>query len=95
MLVPLENLPVFLAEHLRADRLLDRVLHLVLGRPDVARIDRLAVLVVADRVGLKVDVHRAGQGIGDDQGGRGEVVGPDLGVDPPLEIAVARSGRRR
>ena len=62
---------------------------LALAGPDVLEVDRLALLVVAQRLVLQVDVHRAGQGVGDDQRGRGQVVGADLGVDPALEVAVA------
>ena len=38
---------------------------------------------------VEVDVHPPGECIGDDQRRRGEVVGPDLGVDAALEVAVA------
>ena len=40
-------------------------------------------------VGDEVDLHRARERIGDHQRRRGEVVGPDVGVDAALEIAVA------
>ena len=53
------------------------------------KIDRLALAIGAERLVLQVDVHRAGQGVGDDQRRRGQVVGPHLGVDPALEVAVA------
>ena len=38
---------------------------------------------------MQVDVHRPGEGVGDDQRGRRQVVGADVGVDPALEVAVA------
>ena len=42
----------------------------------------------------QVDVHGAGQGVGHHQRGRGQVVHPHVGVDPALEVAVAREHRR-
>ena len=53
----------------------------------------LAVSVGADGVGRQIDVHGAGQGVGDDQGWGGQVVHPHVGVDPSLEVAVAREHR--
>ena len=45
---------------------------------------------VPERFVLQVDIHRAGQGVGDHQRRRGQVVRPHVGVDPSLEVAVAR-----
>ena len=53
----------------------------------------VAVLVVAQRVGREVEVHRAGEGVGDDQRRGRQVVHLDVGVDPALEVAVARQHR--
>ena len=50
-------------------------------------------LVLAERVVVEVDVHRAGERVGDAQGGRGQVVHLHVGVDPALEVAVAREDR--
>ena len=58
-------------------------------RPDVFQVYRLPVRVGAYRVAAQVDVYVAGQRVGDHQGRRGEIVGPDMAVDAPLEIAVA------
>ena len=57
------------------------------------QVDGLAVGVRAERLGGQVDVHAAGQRVGDDQRRRGEVVGAGVGVDPALEVAVAREHR--
>ena len=38
---------------------------------------------------VEVDVDAAGEGVGDDQRRRGEIVGLDLRVDAALEVAVA------
>ena len=53
----------------------------------------VAVGVGAQRVVHQVDVHRAGQRVGDDQRRRGEVVHLHVGVDAALEVAVARQHR--
>ena len=54
------------------------------------RIDLVAGLVLAERLREQVDVHPAGQRVGDDERRRGEVVRLHLGMDPGLEVAVAR-----
>src|SRR3712207_1834606 len=43
-----------------------------------------------ERLVDEVYVHRAGQGVGDDERRRGQVVRLDIRVDPALEVAVAR-----
>ena len=63
------------------------------GRPDVLQEDVVAVGVLAQRVVEQVDVHRAGQRVGDDQRRRREVVHLHVGVDPALEVAVAGQHR--
>ena len=62
-------------------------------RPDVLEIDRLALLAGAERLAGQVDLHRAGERIGDDQRRRGEIVGPHVRIDAALEIAVAGEHR--
>ena len=66
-LVAAEDVGVVAAEHLRADRGVDDLLDLLAGRPDVVEEHVLAVGVGAQRLGRDVDVHRAGQRVGDDQ----------------------------
>ena len=92
--VAVEHVRVFGLEHLGGDRVVDDVADLLRRRPDVGEIDRLALLVVAERLAGQVDLHRAGERIGDDQRRRGEVVGAHVGIDAALEIAVARQHRR-
>jgi hypothetical protein len=48
---------------------------------------------VPEWVVAEVEVHGAGQGVGDHQGWGGEVVQLHLGVDAALEVAVARQHR--
>jgi len=65
----------------------------VLGRPDVGEEHVRAVRVLPERVVDQVDVHRPGQRVGDDERRRGQVVHLHVGVDAPLEVAVARQHR--
>ena len=88
-----QRVAVAVAEHLGLDGGLDRGVHLLLRRPDVAQVDVLAVRVLAERVVHDVEVHPAGQRVGDAKRRRGQVVHLHLGVDPALEVAVARQHR--
>ena len=92
-LVAVEHLPVGLAEHVRLDGFLDRVGDLGLVGPDVLEEDVVAVRVGAERLVVEVDVHRPRQRVGDAQRRRRQVVHLDVGVDPPLEVPVARQDR--
>jgi len=47
----------------------------------------------AERIGREVDAHAAGERVGDDQRGRGEVVRLDGRMDASLEVPVARQHR--
>jgi hypothetical protein len=93
--VALEDVGVFASERLARDGALDEIGDLAGGRPDVLEIDRLAVLRRAERLGGDVDVHVAGDRIGDDERRRGEIVRAHVRVHPALEVAVAREHRGR
>ena len=60
-----------------------------LGRPDVLEEHRVAVSVVADRLGGEVEIDAAGEGVGDDERRTHEEVRLDRAVDAGFEIAVA------
>ena len=64
-------------------------------RPDVFQVNGLVVAVVADRIFLQVDVHRAGQRISDDERRRSQVVRFDVGVNRGLRSCGCRTARRR
>jgi hypothetical protein len=74
-----------------------RVLHqrvdLVAARPDVAQVDVLARLALADRLGHQVARHVAGDRVGHHQRRAGQEVGLQVRVDARLEVAVARQHR--
>ena len=63
------------------------------GRPDVLEEDLLALAVDAERLLGEIDLHRAGERVGDDQRRRGEIVGAHVGVDAAFEVAVAGQHR--
>ena len=73
VLVTLEDLGVFLQELVGSDRLLHRLAHFGLGRPQVAQVDRVPVRVAPDRIGRQVDVYRPRQCEGDHQRRRREI----------------------
>ena len=62
-------------------------------RPDVLEEHVVAVVVLAERLGLEVEVHGAGERVGDDQRRGGQVVHLHVGGDAALEVAVAREHR--
>ena len=94
-LVARVDVGVAAAEELAGDGRGDRLPDLLRGRPEVAEVDVVAVGVLADRLGVEVDVHPPGERVGDDERRRGQVVRLHLGMDARLEVAVARRGRRR
>ena len=89
-LVAREDVRVVLGEHLLGDRAVDRRLDVAGRRPDVAQVDLAAVGRGAQRLGLEVEVHRAGEPVGDHERRAGQVVHLDVRVDPALEVPVAR-----
>ncbi len=93
--VALEHVGVFLGEDLLGDVLGDELADLLVRGPDVLEVDLLALLIDAERILGQVDIHRAGDGVGDDERRRGEIIGAHVGVDAAFEIAVAREHRGR
>ncbi|GIX63876.1 mitochondrial import receptor subunit Tom40 [Babesia caballi] len=82
---------VDLLEELRLEELLLERGHALLGGEQVAQEYGLAGLGAdAERLLDEVDVDAAGEGVGDDERGRGEEVGASEGVHAALEVAVAR-----
>ena len=67
----------------------DGVGNLLVARPDVAQIDRLAVAALAERLGGEVLADRPGKRVGDDERRRRQIIGAHLRMDAALEIAVA------
>jgi hypothetical protein len=58
--------------------------------PDLSQQYRAAIVRDAEGLGREVDVHGACERVRDHQWRGGEVVHPDIRMDPPLEITVAR-----
>ena len=76
-------------EQFRAQRLLHGGADFGLRGPHVAEINGVAEGVVAERLGLRLEIHRAGQRVGHHQRRRGQIVRLGRGVHAPLEIPVA------
>ena len=94
-LVAFEDVAVLFLEHLGPDRPADLLLDLFRRRPDVFQVDGIPFLVVAERLVVEVQVHPPRQRVGDDERGRGEIVGAHLRVNPPLEVPVAGENGHR
>ena len=90
-----EHVLVAGGERLAGDVGAHRLRHVLAGRPDVLQEHRLALAVVAQRLGGEIDVDRPGERIGHHQRRRGEVVGAHVRVHPALEVAVAGEHRHR
>ena len=73
---------------------LDHRIDLAAGRPDVLEEDLLAFLVDAERLLGEVEIHRAGDRVGNHERRRREIVGAHVGVDAAFEVAVAREHGR-
>src|SRR5439155_371620 len=56
--------------------------------------DRPAVAIATERLGREVDVDTTGERERDDERRRRKVRGAGEGMDPPLEVPVAREDRR-
>src|SRR5665811_2535934 len=76
-----ENVGVFLCERARVHRGRDDFFNLGGRRPDVRHVDVVAFGVLAERIVEQVDVHGAGDRVGDHEGRRRQVVHLDVGVD--------------
>ena len=87
--VALGHCGVFLAEAFARNGALDSGGDLSLCGPDVAEVDGLAGWVVAERVGVEVVADAAGERVGDDERRAHEVVGADVDINSPLEVAIA------
>ena len=90
---PLNTSAYFLAKICLVTFLRMNVADLLVRRPDVLQEDLLALLIDAERLLRKIDIHRAGDGVGDDERRRGEIVGAHVGVDAAFEVAIARQHR--
>ena len=93
-LVAGEHVRVAADEHLPVDRGGDGVVDLLLRRPDVLQEHVVASGVGAQWIGLEIEVHGAGNAVGDHQWRGGQIVHLDVGGDTSLEVAVARQHRR-
>ena len=92
-LVAVEHAGVLAGEHVVVDHH-HRILDFLAAGPDVLQIDRLAIVVAAQRVLVQIDPHGTGQGVGHHQRRRCQPVGAHALVYPAFEVAVTREHRR-
>src|SRR6202020_3189296 len=84
-----EDSGITLREHFGCNRLLDGFFDFALRGPEVGEVDGVAVFAVADGVFAEIGVDASGEGEGDDQGRRHQIVGADFRVDAAFEVAIA------
>ena len=90
MFVAIPDCAVFLRVEILGQGRGDDLFDLLQRGPDLGQHDGLAVGADTDRLAGEIDVERAGQGVRDDEWGRGEVRGAHLRVHASLEVAVTR-----
>ena len=90
-MVAVEHGGVVLEEHLAAHAAVDHGGDLGIGGPDVLQVHVVAVRVGAERLGLEVEVHRAGERVGDDQRRGGQVVHLDVRADAASKLRLPES----
>ena len=73
---------------------LDGRLNFLGGWPNVGQEDVVSVLILAQRLGSKIKVHGARNGVGNDHNRGGQVVHLHIGGDAALKVAVARQHSR-
>ena len=86
-----EDVGVAAREHLGGHARVDDLLHLVRAGPHVAQVDRLTVGGRTQRVLGQVDVHPTGEGVGDHQRRRGQVVELHVRLDPASKLRLPDS----
>ena len=87
--VAFEDFAVFLAILFGGDGGADGGFHFLRGGPDFAQIDRLAGFARAEWLGGEIQIHAAGEGVGNNERRRREIVGANERVDAAFKIAIA------
>src|SRR5260370_38102894 len=90
MRVSLVNLVVSLAEHVGGNRMLDRFVNLALRWPDVGKKHRLAIFTGAERIFPQIHINSPRERERNHQRRRHQVIGADVGLNPPLKIPIPR-----
>ena len=78
VLIAVRNRRVLLPKHLRIDRRVHRLRDLLLRRPDILQIHRLAILAATQRIPLKVVLNMPSQRIRDHQRWTHQIIRPHL-----------------
>ncbi len=91
--IALEDVGIARGEHFCGHMFAHDLGDFLVGRPDVFEEDIIAVLILAERIGGEVDVHRAGERIGDHERRRSEIVCAHVLRYAAFEVAVAGKNR--
>ncbi len=86
--ITLEDVGVLRLVKLARNVFQDELLNFLRGRPDILEIDRVAVLIIADRLLGQVLLDRTGKSVSDDEGRRGQIVRLHVRRDTAFEVAV-------
>ena len=90
----LEDCAVPALKHLGLQRFRDGCLDVCIVWPEIPEVDVIAVGIGAERLGGEIKIERSGDGVRHDQSWRGQPVGPDIRMNPPFEVPVARQDGR-
>ena len=86
--VATENFSVLLREHFLMDRLLNRGLHFFGRRPDLAQENVFAGAILAERFIHQIEIHAAGERVGNHQRRRSQIIRANQRIDAAFEIAI-------
>jgi len=89
-LAALQDVAVSFFEHIGIDDALSDSTDFITGWPDVSQENIVALLVLAERLSLEIEVDRSSKSIGNDERRRSEVVGAGVWVDTALKVTVSR-----
>ena len=92
-LIACEDFAVLLAVHIRGHRFAHGFFHFFGRRPNITQVHRLAVAIIAQRIGRHIEIHMAGQCISDHERRRSQIIGADQRMNAALEVTVAAEHR--
>ncbi len=91
--IALEHFAVLLVIHRGRDVRAHGGFDLLRRGPDIAQENRLAGLVVAERLRGHIEIHASGKRVGDHQRRRGQIICAHQRMNAPLEIAISAEHR--
>mgnify|MGYP001460931780 CR=1 FL=1 len=88
-LAAVEDVVISRLEHLGGNDAVSNGGDLITGWPDVSEEDVASRLILANWLCLEVEVHSAGEGVGNDERWGGQIVGTSVRMDTALEVSVS------